>query len=148
MGGSLDTCACMAESLCCPSETITTFSTSYSPIQKVKSEHPRKSHKVMDIKVPTYSCSGRCSCCGHLGIHPVCMDMGVICELRVEVLAFCFLRCTSYLAKTLQASLLPVSDMFKISNSSVNQKRGNKVIKGVYSTISEQPEHKQYTLLL
>ena len=32
--GRVDTCICMAESLCCPTETITTLSISYTLIQK------------------------------------------------------------------------------------------------------------------
>ena len=31
-GGRVDTCVCMAESLCCPPETITTLLTVYTPI--------------------------------------------------------------------------------------------------------------------
>ena len=31
-GGRMDTCICMAESLCCPSETITTLIIGYTPI--------------------------------------------------------------------------------------------------------------------
>ena len=34
--GRMDTCVCMAESLCCPPETITTLLTSYTPIQTKK----------------------------------------------------------------------------------------------------------------
>ena len=30
--GRMDTCVCVAESLCCPSETITTLSVGYIPI--------------------------------------------------------------------------------------------------------------------
>ena len=30
--GRIDTCICMAESLCCPPETITTLLISYTPI--------------------------------------------------------------------------------------------------------------------
>ena len=33
--GSMDTCICMSESLCCPPETITTLLISYTPTQKV-----------------------------------------------------------------------------------------------------------------
>ena len=32
--GAMDTCVCMAESLCCPPETITTLLISYTPIYK------------------------------------------------------------------------------------------------------------------
>ena len=31
--GRMDTCICMAESLCCPPETITTLLVSHTPIQ-------------------------------------------------------------------------------------------------------------------
>ena len=34
--GRMDTCICMAESLCCSSETITTLLTGYTPIQNKK----------------------------------------------------------------------------------------------------------------
>ena len=34
--GRMDTCECMAESLCCPLETITTLLTSYTLIQNKK----------------------------------------------------------------------------------------------------------------
>ena len=32
----MDTCTCTAESLCCPSETVTTLLTGYNPIQNKK----------------------------------------------------------------------------------------------------------------
>ena len=35
-GGRMDTCICVAKSLCCPSKTITTLSISYTPIQNKK----------------------------------------------------------------------------------------------------------------
>ena len=34
--GRMDTCVCLAETLCCPAETITTLLTSYKPIQNKK----------------------------------------------------------------------------------------------------------------
>lgn len=49
----IDTYVRMAEPLGSPPETITTLSTSFTPVQKVKSKYLRKSHRVMDIKVPT-----------------------------------------------------------------------------------------------
>ena len=33
--GRMDTCICVAKSLCCPPETITTLLIGYTPIQKV-----------------------------------------------------------------------------------------------------------------
>ena len=36
IGGRIGTCVCMAESLCCSPETITTLLISYIPIQKEK----------------------------------------------------------------------------------------------------------------
>ena len=35
-GGRMDTCICMAESLCCLPETITTLLIGYSPVQNKK----------------------------------------------------------------------------------------------------------------
>ena len=34
--GRMDTCVCMAEFLCCPSETITTWLIGYTPMQNEK----------------------------------------------------------------------------------------------------------------
>ena len=34
--GRMDTCICMAESLCCPPETITTLLISYTPVENKK----------------------------------------------------------------------------------------------------------------
>ena len=34
--GEMDTCVCMAESLCCQPETLTTLLISYAPIYKIK----------------------------------------------------------------------------------------------------------------
>ena len=34
--GTMDTCVCMTESLCCSLKTVTTLSISYSPIQNKK----------------------------------------------------------------------------------------------------------------
>ena len=36
VGGRLDKCICMAESLCCPPETVTTLLIGYTPIQNKK----------------------------------------------------------------------------------------------------------------
>ena len=35
-GGRMDTCVCMAESLCCPLETLTTLLNGYTPISNKK----------------------------------------------------------------------------------------------------------------
>ena len=35
IGERMDTCVCMAESFCCPPETVTTLLTDYTPTQKV-----------------------------------------------------------------------------------------------------------------
>ena len=39
-GGGMDTCVCMAESLCSSPETITTLLIGYTPIQKNKKKQP------------------------------------------------------------------------------------------------------------
>ena len=49
----MDTYVCTAEPLCSPPETITTLLTSFTPTQKVKRKCLRKSHRGMDMKVPT-----------------------------------------------------------------------------------------------
>ena len=36
--GRMDTCVCMAESLCCQPETITTLLICYTPIQNLKKD--------------------------------------------------------------------------------------------------------------
>ena len=41
-GGRMDTCICMAESLCCPPETITTFLISYTPTQNKNLKKKKK----------------------------------------------------------------------------------------------------------
>ena len=41
----LDTCICMAESLCSPPEAITTLLTGYTPIQNKKSKLKKKKKK-------------------------------------------------------------------------------------------------------
>jgi len=50
-------------------------------------------------------------------ISLVCVDMEVTLELTAYVRVFCFLTCTSCLAKTVQASLFPVLAIFLISIS-------------------------------
>ena len=40
--GTMDTCICMAESLCCSPETITTLLTGYTPIQNTKFKSLKK----------------------------------------------------------------------------------------------------------
>ena len=41
-GGRMDTCVCMAESLCCPPEIITTLLISYTPTQNKKFKKKKK----------------------------------------------------------------------------------------------------------
>ena len=43
--GKMDTCICMAESLCCPAETITTLLISHTPIQNEKFNKKEKNKK-------------------------------------------------------------------------------------------------------
>ena len=42
VGGRMDTCVCMAESLCCSPETVTTLLTGYIPIQNNKLKKKKK----------------------------------------------------------------------------------------------------------
>ena len=41
--GEMDTCICMAESLCCPPETMTTLLTGYTQILKKKKKNLKDS---------------------------------------------------------------------------------------------------------
>ena len=45
-GGRMDTCICVAESLPCPLETITTLLTGYTPIQNKKLKKKKKKKKI------------------------------------------------------------------------------------------------------
>ena len=46
--GRMDTCICMAESLCCSPETITTLLISYAPIQNKKFNKLEKNSKLIN----------------------------------------------------------------------------------------------------
>ena len=81
--------------------TITALSTSFTPIQKVKSKYLRKSHRVMDIKVPTTVVADTAPA---LGIWEFIPSVWTWSDSWTQSQsACCFLRCTSCLAGTLQA---------------------------------------------
>lgn len=68
-------------------------------------------------------------------MHPFCVDMEVICELRAKVLA---------VSSDVQAVWLELCKLITSLGHFLNfefltgnKKRGNKVIKGAYATISE-----------
>ena len=49
--GRMDTCICMAKSLCCPPETITTLLISYTPIENEKSKKETNPPNILPLYV-------------------------------------------------------------------------------------------------
>ena len=58
--GRMDTCICIAESVLCPPETITTLLISYTPIQNVTKKKRKESLSVKQ-HIPCLLCSSHCA---------------------------------------------------------------------------------------
>ena len=61
--GGMDTCVCMAESLCCPRETITTLLIGYTPIQNKSLKKQQQQQKPSLFKPEPNNFSETVSAC-------------------------------------------------------------------------------------